>query len=41
MINDWINHLSTIFTEVRLKQFIEMRGSDGGNKDHIMSFISF
>ena len=27
---DWENHLSTIFPEVRLKQFLEMRGADGG-----------
>lgn len=27
---DWSAHLTTIFTEVRLKQFIEMRGADGG-----------
>ncbi len=27
---DWINHLTTIFPEVRLKQFLEMRGADGG-----------
>lgn len=30
IISDWINHLSTLFPEVRLKQFLEMRGSDGG-----------
>ncbi|RCL02758.1 MAG: glutamate--cysteine ligase [Candidatus Tokpelaia sp. JSC188] len=29
-IGDWINHLSTLFPEVRLKRFLEMRGSDGG-----------
>jgi glutamate--cysteine ligase len=29
-ISDWANHISTIFPEVRLKRFIEMRGSDGG-----------
>ncbi len=28
--SDWVNHLSTIFPEVRLKKFIEMRGADGG-----------
>ncbi|ESR24947.1 glutamate--cysteine ligase [Lutibaculum baratangense] len=28
--SDWVNHLSTIFPEVRLKRFIEMRGADGG-----------
>ena len=28
---DWEDHLSTIFTEVRLKKFIEVRGADAGN----------
>ena len=27
---DWSDHLTTIFPEVRLKTFIEMRGADGG-----------
>lgn len=27
---DWEDHLSTAFPEVRLKSFLEMRGSDGG-----------
>jgi glutamate--cysteine ligase len=27
---DWENHLSTLFPEVRLKSFLEMRGADGG-----------
>ncbi len=26
---DWEDHISTIFPEVRLKQFLEMRGADG------------
>ena len=30
-IQDWEDHLSTIFTEVRLKKFIEVRGADAGN----------
>jgi glutamate--cysteine ligase len=29
-ISDWANHLSTIFPEVRLKRYLEMRGADGG-----------
>ncbi|MEO0982185.1 MAG: glutamate--cysteine ligase [Pseudomonadota bacterium] len=29
-IEDWEDHLSTIFPEVRLKRFLEMRGSDSG-----------
>ena len=27
---DWADHLTTIFPEVRLKKFLEMRGADGG-----------
>ena len=29
-LDDWNDHLSTAFPEVRLKTFLEMRGSDGG-----------
>jgi glutamate--cysteine ligase len=29
-ISDWANHVSTIFPEVRLKRYIEMRGADSG-----------
>ena len=29
-ILDWEDHLSTIFTEIRLKQYIEFRGADSG-----------
>jgi glutamate--cysteine ligase len=29
-LNDWENHLTTAFPEVRLKRFLEMRGADGG-----------
>ncbi|HUI97108.1 MAG TPA: glutamate--cysteine ligase [Xanthobacteraceae bacterium] len=28
-LSDWANHVSTIFPEVRLKRYLEMRGSDG------------
>src|SRR5208282_4332566 len=28
---DWADHLTTIFPEVRLKRFLEMRGADGGS----------
>jgi len=27
---DWEDHLTTLFPEVRLKQYLEMRGADGG-----------
>jgi glutamate--cysteine ligase len=30
VISDFVDHLSTIFPEVRLKSFLEMRGADGG-----------
>jgi glutamate--cysteine ligase len=29
-ISDWANHLSTLFPEVRLKRYLEMRGADAG-----------
>ncbi|OQW45450.1 MAG: glutamate--cysteine ligase [Proteobacteria bacterium SG_bin6] len=29
-VDDWSDHLSTAFPEVRLKSFLEMRGADGG-----------
>ena len=29
-VSDWADHLTTLFPEVRLKRFIEMRGADGG-----------
>ena len=29
-IKDWEDHLTTLFPEVRMKKFLEMRGADGG-----------
>ena len=29
-MNDWSDHMTTAFPEVRLKKFLEMRGADGG-----------
>jgi glutamate--cysteine ligase len=29
-VGDWNNHLSTLFPDVRLKRYLEMRGADGG-----------
>lgn len=34
-IDDWSDHLTTLFPEVRLKRFLEMRGADGGRWDRI------
>jgi glutamate--cysteine ligase len=36
-IADWANHLSTIFPEVRLKRFLEMRGADMGDAAHVVA----
>ncbi len=38
---DFEDHLSTIFPEVRLKRFLEMRGSDSGPWDSICAFSAF
>ncbi|MES2907326.1 MAG: glutamate--cysteine ligase, partial [Pseudomonadota bacterium] len=37
---DWANHLGTLFPEVRLKHFIEMRGADSGPADHVKALPS-
>ena len=34
---DWENHLSTIFPEVRLKRYLEMRGADVGPPDRVVA----
>jgi len=34
-LSDWADHLTTIFPEVRLKKYLEMRGADGGPASHI------
>ena len=34
-LNDWVNHLTTVFPEVRLKRFLEMRGVDAGPLAHV------
>jgi glutamate--cysteine ligase len=31
LLTDWVDHLSTIFPQVRLKQYLEMRGADAGD----------
>ncbi|MEX3007097.1 glutamate--cysteine ligase [Hoeflea sp. TYP-13] len=40
-MGDWANHLSTLFPEVRLKRFIEMRGADGGPWRKICALPAF
>ena len=41
LYSDWINHLTTIFTDVRLKSFIEMRGADGGPSYNVTALAAF
>ena len=40
-LSDWANHLSTIFPEVRLKRFLEMRGADAGSVEHMTALSAF
>ncbi|MGV6874476.1 glutamate--cysteine ligase [Pseudochelatococcus sp. B33] len=40
-LSDWANHLSTVFPEVRLKQFLEMRGADAGPVPMLLALPAF
>lgn len=40
-IEDWTDHLSTAFPEVRLKTFLEMRGADSGAWSRICALPAF
>ncbi len=40
-MGDWENHLTTLFPDVRLKKFIEMRGADGGPWRRICALPAF
>lgn len=40
-IADWANHLSTLFPEVRLKKYLEMRGADGGPWNRLCALSAF
>ena len=41
VLSDWVDHLSTIFPEVRLKTFLEMRGADGGPWNRLCALSAF
>lgn len=41
MADDWSLHLSTLFPDVRLKQYLELRGADCGNRSAILALPSF
>lgn len=38
---DWSNHLTTIFPEVRLKRYLEMRGADAGPRRFLPALPAF
>ena len=40
-MGDWSDHITTLFPEVRLKRFIEMRGADGGPWRRICALPAF
>lgn len=40
-VEDWALHLSTLFPDVRLKQYLELRGADCGNVAAICALPSF
>jgi glutamate--cysteine ligase len=41
LMADWVDHLTTVFPEVRLKRFLEMRGADGGPWNRLCALPAF
>jgi len=40
-LRDWSDHMTTVFPEVRLKQYLEMRGADSGSPERISALSAF
>lgn len=40
-LSDWADHLTTVFPEARVKQFMEMRGADMGDRAHVLALPAF
>jgi glutamate--cysteine ligase len=40
MLSDWENHLTTVFPQVRLKRYLEMRGADAGPASHVAALAA-
>jgi glutamate--cysteine ligase len=40
-MGDWEVHVSTVFPDIRLKKFIELRGADAGSADMIAALAAF
>jgi glutamate--cysteine ligase len=40
-VGDFADHLTTVFTDVRIKRFLEMRGADAGGADMMVAQSAF
>lgn len=40
-MGDWGDHVTTVFTDVRLKRFLEMRGADAGSPEMMVALSAF
>jgi len=40
-LRDWSDHMTTAFPEVRLKQYLEMRGADSGSPERLSALSAF
>ncbi len=40
-MGDWADHITTVFTDVRLKRFLEMRGADAGSPAMMVAQSAF
>jgi glutamate--cysteine ligase len=40
-MGDWADHVTTVFTDVRLKRFLEMRGADAGAPAYLTGLPAF
>lgn len=40
-MDDWSDHMTTLFPDVRLKKFLEMRGADTGPLSHIVGLPAY
>ena len=40
-MSDWSDHLTTVFPEIRIKRYLEMRGADGGPWRNICALPAF
>ena len=40
-VGDFADHMTTVFTDVRLKRFLEMRGADAGAPDMLIALPAF